>query len=283
MMSFGSEWKGTIAMIKLRNEDIKDNTIKSSKGNQMKWFLNNVWYKADYVGYEGFSEYLVSKLVKFSNLKETEFTDYECEEIEYQDNKFAGCKSKNFMPVGWQLITLERLFMNYYGHSLNSGIYSIESYENRAKFIVDQTIRMTNLKDFGIYFSVLMTIDAFFLNEDRHTHNIAVLLDEKGVYHYCPIFDNGASLLSDTKLDYPLSRDVFSLMRKVKPKTFSDNFDVQLDAVEKLYGKNVHFSFTRKDVEEIVDRNVFYSREIKDRVKNLIFEQMRKYKYLLIK
>lgn len=270
-------------MIKLGNEDLKDNSIKSSKGNQMKWFLNNVWYKVDYTGYEGLSEYIVSKLLKFSKLKETEFTEYECEEIEYQDNKFIGCKSNNFMSVGWQLITLERLFMNYYGQSLNKSIFSIESYENRAKFIVDQTIRITNLADFGIYFSILMTIDAFFLNEDRHTHNIAVLLDEKGNYHYCPIFDNGASLLSDIKLDYPLSRDVFSLIKKVKSKTFSNNFDEQLDVVEKLYGRNLSFSFTKRDVEDIVDNNVLYSKEIKDRVKDIIFEQMRKYQYLFRK
>jgi hypothetical protein len=187
------------------------------------------------------------------------------------------------MPDGWQLITLERLFMNYYGESLNRSIYLIESYENRAKFIVDQTIRMTNLQDFGVYFNQLMTIDAFFLNEDRHTHNIAVLLDEKGNYHYCPIFDNGAGLLSDIKLDYPLSRDVYTLMKKVKSKTFSDSFDEQLDVVEKLYGKTLLFSFTKKDVEDILNSNILYSKEIKDRVKNIIFEQMRKYQYLFSK
>jgi len=270
-------------MIQLNDDNIKDNMMKSSKGNQMKWFLNDVWYKADYMGYEGLSEYIVSKLLKYSNLKVTDFTEYECEEIGFHDSIFKGCKSKNFMPKGWQLITLERLFMNYYGQSLNKSIYSIESYENRAKFIVDQTIRMTQLKDFGIYFSILMTLDAFFLNEDRHTHNTAVLLDEKGNYHYCPIFDNGASLLSDTKLDYPMTSDVYSLMKKVKSKTFSKNFDDQIDAVESLYGSNLMFSFTKKNVEEIVESSEHYSKEIRDRVKAIIFEQMRKYKYLFSK
>lgn len=267
-------------MVKVSNENIKDNTIKSSKGNQMKWVLNNVWYKADYTGYEGLTECIVSKLLKYSNLRETEFTEYECEDIEYQDNNFVGCKSNDFMPAGWQLITLERLFMSYYGHSLNKSIFSIESIESRAKFIVDQTIRITGLKDFGSYFSKLMTIDAFFLNEDRHTHNIAVMLDEEGNYHYCPIFDNGAGLLSDTRLDYPLSRDVYSLMKKAKPKTFSDSFEDQLDVVKKLYGNYLSFSFTKKDVEEIIDNNVLYSKEIKNRVKDILFEQMRKYRYL---
>ena len=63
---------------------------------------------------------------------------------------------------------------------------------------------MTGLKNFGVYLNKLFTIDAFFLNEDRHTHNIAVLMNEKGEFAYCPIFDNGAGLLSDTLMDYPL-------------------------------------------------------------------------------
>lgn len=270
-------------MIELNSNDLKDNMMKSSKGNQMKWFKNDIWYKADYTGYEGLTEFTVSRLLSFSTLKKADFTNYECEEIEFQNSKFVGCKSNNFMPVGYQLITLERLFMNYYGESLNRSIYSIESYENRAKFIVDQTIRMTNLQDFGVYFSQLMTIDAFFLNEDRHTHNIAVLLDEKGDYHYCPIFDNGAGLLSDLRFDYPLLHEVHSLIKKAKPKTFSTNFDEQLEVVEKLYGKNLLFSFSTKDVEDTLFGNDLYSDEIKKRVKDIIFEQMRKYRYLFSK
>lgn len=46
---------------------------------------------------------------------------------------------------------------------------------------------MTGLQEFGIYMNKLLTIDALFLNEDRHTHNIAVLMNGKGDYAYCPI------------------------------------------------------------------------------------------------
>ena len=53
----------------------------------------------------------------------------------------------------------------------------------------------------GVYMNKLLTIDALFLNEDRHTHNIAVLMNGKGDYAYCPIFDNGAGLLADTTMD----------------------------------------------------------------------------------
>lgn len=270
-------------MQKLTDTNKKENLIQSSKGNQMKWYLDNFWYKADYTGYEGFVEYVISHLVSYSDIEHNKIVIYETEKIEYNENIFKGCKSQNFLPQNWQLITLERLFFNYFGESLYKNIYSIENHENRVKFIVEQTIRITNLKDFGVYLSILLTLDAFFLNEDRHTHNIAVLLDEKGKYHYCPIFDNGAGLLSDTTIDYPLSNDIYYLIKKVKSKTFSDNFDVQLDTIEKVYGAHIKFNFTKKDLEGIIERDTIYSSEIKNRVREIIYYQMQKYQYLFLR
>ena len=46
------------------------------------------------------------------------------------------------------------------------------------------------VEDFGKYLNKLFTIDALFLNEDRHTHNIAVLMNSEGKFEYCPIFQS---------------------------------------------------------------------------------------------
>ena len=100
---------------------------------------------------------------------------------------------------------------------------------------------MTGLRGFGLYLNKLLTIDAIFLNEDRHTHNIAVLMNGAGMFKYCPIFDNGDGLLSDTILDYPLGEDTFDLMETVRAKTVSTDFDEQLDVSEHLYGCNLKF------------------------------------------
>ena len=35
-------------------------TDHTSKGDQLKWKIGNIWYKSDYMGYEGLSETLVS-------------------------------------------------------------------------------------------------------------------------------------------------------------------------------------------------------------------------------
>ena len=121
-----------------------------------------------------------------------------------------------------------------------------------------------------------------FLNEDRHTHNLAVLMNDKNEFMYCPIFDNGAGLLSDTELDYPLEEDTYKLIDKVKSKTFIESFEEQTEVSEKLYGMNIYFNFNKKDIEDILESEdaKIYSKEERDRVKTILFEQMRKYPYL---
>jgi hypothetical protein len=269
-------------MVKLLKDDIREYEAKSSKGNQLKWYNNGMWYKADYTGYEGLSEYIVSELLKHSTLDSDEFVKYETEKIQYEYVTYRGCKSHNFLPEGWELITLERLFKTVRQQSLNKAIYSIDEYENRLRFLVEEVEKITSLTNFGEYISKLMTIDAVVLNEDRHTHNIAVLLDNKGHYHKCPIFDNGASLLADTTMDYPLEAPLDKLIDKVQPKTFSNDFDIQLDTVEKLYGQNIKFNFKLKDMEGILAKEYIYPKEIKDRVYEIIMNQYRKYQYLFV-
>ncbi len=47
-------------MVELFEEDLKEDGRKSSKGNQLKWKKDGIWYKSDYTGYEGLAEYLIS-------------------------------------------------------------------------------------------------------------------------------------------------------------------------------------------------------------------------------
>lgn len=42
-------------------------TGHTSKGDQRKWKIENLWYKADYMGYESLAEVLVSKLLDRSD------------------------------------------------------------------------------------------------------------------------------------------------------------------------------------------------------------------------
>lgn len=267
-------------MIELFEQNERKNERQSSKGNQLKWENDGIWYKADYTGYEGLSEYMISHLLKKSSLGEMEYVLYEPEEIKYKTIIYKGAKSNNFLQDGWQIITLERLFKNFFGESLYESLYRIDNHKKRFCFLVDQTERMTGLTQFGIYMNKLFTIDAFFLNEDRHTHNIAVLLNEKNEFAYCPIFDNGAGLLADTTMDYPIQEDVYSLMNQVHAKTICGDFDEQLDISEELYNINLKFSFTKKDVKDLLNQAVIYTEEERIRVEKIIYAQMAKYAYL---
>ena len=269
-------------MVELFEQDIRKNDRQSSKGNQLKWENQGIWYKADYTGYEGLSEHIISHLLQKSALKKEEFVVYDLEEIAYKNKIYRGAKSKNFLQSDWQIVTLERLFENFFGRSLYKAIFEIDGYESRLKFLTEQVERITGLQHFGIYLNKILTIDAFFLNEDRHTHNIAVLMNVEGKFAYCPIFDNGAGLLSDTTIDYPLQEDIYQLMRETRAKTFSDDFDEQLDTSEQLYGTNLKFSFSKKDVRQLLDQISIYSDIEKNRVESIIYAQMEKYKYLFV-
>jgi len=276
-------------MINLFEKDEKTNIVKSSKGNQLKWQKGNYWYKADYTGYEGLSEYIVSTLLEYSNLKENEYVKYQPIQINYEDRIFNGVVSENLLNKDWQIITIERLFNQVYNKSLNNEIWNIIDPQVRLSFIVEEVIKITGLKHFGEYLNKILTIDALFLNEDRHTHNIAVLMNSKGEFDYCPVFDNGAGLLSDTTMDYPLEKDFYVLINKAKAKTFYPEFDIQLELAEKLYGNILKFTFLKKDVEHFLaldnshNDSEIYPIEIRERVRDIIFEQMRKYPYLFKK
>ena len=270
-------------MIELFESDIKEENRKSSKGNQLKWKKDNIWYKADYLGYEGLAEYVISRLLTKSSLKMAEFVLYDLEEIKYKTQTFNGVKCTDFLKNKWQVITLERLFQNFTGSSLTSAIYKIKNEEDRLSYIVEQMQRITGLTEFGKYINKIVTIDALFLNEDRHMHNIAVLAGPKGKYDYCPIFDNGGGLLSDTMLEYPMGTELLGLLKSVRAKTLSHDFDTQIDISEQLYGENIKFHYTQNDVNHLLDTVGNYDDEIKERVKEIIFDRMRKYAYLFEK
>lgn len=271
---------GGMFMVELFEQNIRTNTRQSSKGNQLKWENEGIWYKADYTGYEGLAEYVISHLLKLTNLNEGEYVLYEPEQIKYKRQIYNGVRSRAFIDEDWQIITLERLFKNVYNESLTSVLWHMSDVKERLEFLVNAIKNITGLNNWGEYICRLFTIDAFFLNEDRHMHNIAVLMNGKGEYKYCPVFDNGAGLLSDTTMDYPMEQDIYQMISEVKSKSVSQDFDEQLDVAENLYGQNLQFLFTKKNVSDIVNNADMYPPEERKRVELIIYSQMNKYQYL---
>lgn len=266
-------------MIELFSTDFQQSDRKSSKGNQLKFARDGFWYKADYLGYEGLAETVVSKLLCFSGLSPDEFIDYTPEEILYNGQVFSGCRSRDFTG-GWQIVTLERLLSGVYGRSVNQVVYAIGDHTERLRTLVQLVERATGLTGFGTYMAKILTVDTLFLNEDRHAHNLAVLTKGPGIFRLCPLFDHGAGLLSDTRLDYPLGRDPLEMIAGVKPKTFCESFEEQLEIAEKLYGQPLHFTFGYGEAKSAVDQAENYPPEIRQRVLDIVMEQRRRYAYL---
>lgn len=248
----------------------------TSKGDQPKWQLNGKWYKADHLGYEALAEVLVSQMLKQSNVPD--FVAYEPVLIQYQGKAIPGCASKNFRRKDEMLVPFERLHRAYRGQGMAAALGGINEPQERIRYTADFIEQTTSLTGVGEYLTLLLELDSFFLNEDRHTNNLAVIRNEKMKgFRLCPIFDNGLALLSDLH-DYPLDKDVYECIEGVRAKPFDMNFDIQVEAAEKLYGPQLKFSFARRDIPRILDViNELYSTTVIARVEQIVYEQIRKY------
>ena len=268
--------------VNLDKYDMLRRTGHTSKGDQRKWNVDDVWYKADYMGYEGLAEVIVSHLLNRGHLRYP-VVYYEPAEIEYHGEVLKGCRSRNFLTEDQNLVPIEKLYRRYTGESLAMRLTDFAEAEQKIRFLVDEIIQITGIHDFGEYITEMMEIDAFFLNEDRHTNNIAVIYNEKTEeYSLSPVFDHGLCLLADVCQDYPITRPLAVCMEKVTAKPFDRDFDVQLEAAEMLYGKQVEFAFGMKEIEEELERiRDWYPKEINDRVESILRGQIRKYVYLM--
>lgn len=95
------------------NTDGSTGKNHSSKGNQLKFNVDSKWYKGDFLGYEGASEFFISFLLKSSNV--SRYVNYSLDEIVYNGCLFNGCVSDDFVKQEQKLITAERLYLSYFG------------------------------------------------------------------------------------------------------------------------------------------------------------------------
>ncbi len=269
--------------IDLNNVSLIDTKATSSKGNQLKWLVRNNWYKADHMGYEGLCEVVISKLLKKSNIEN--FVVYSPVRIAFDNREMSGCCSKNFRQKNESLVTLEHLSKQWLANSFAKELTRYPDVKDKIKQTVDFIEKVTKLEHVGEYLTTMLELDAFFLNEDRHTNNIAFILnDDTGEYRFCPYFDFGLSLLADTVEDYPIGEDIYQLINKIHAKPFDRDFDVQLDAAQELYGNHLELFFTNQDIEQAFNEvSEFYSAEITTRVKELLYHQKIKYGYMFTK
>ena len=214
----------------------------SSKGNQEKWYDSTTdnWYKLDQFGYEALAETLISVLLEKSNIETcTPFTfvRYRMEKMNVRGRERTGCASRNFLQAGQSLITVNRLMTNHLGIPLKQKLMRLSSDKKRIAYLAEATTEYTGLTEFSRYLTLLFEVDSLFCNDDRHLNNIAVIKKEKG-YDYCPIFDNGAGLLSNTQIS---RMDVLpkALIAVLYARPFNTTFNRQMNSARSLFGKQI--------------------------------------------
>lgn len=263
-------------------------SVHTSKGNQLKWKQDGYWYKANQFGFEGIVEYIVTYFLKKVSVP-FEYVSYEPAIIVYDDKEYKGSRSRDFYNnnnalKGYELVPIERLHRQYTTLSLAEHMAHFEDVESRVMYTIDFVENITGLEDFRNYLSYLIQLDAFFFNEDRHTNNIAVLFNpDRDEYTYCPYFDFGLSLFSDTTEDYPISMSVENCRKRIKAKPFSIDFDEQLEACEKFGDVELHFPFEkevmRKEATKALE-GIRVDKKIKNRIIETLSYQAYKYQYM---
>jgi len=257
----------------------------SSKGNQEKWYdqVSDLWYKLDQFGYEALAETVISTLLEQSNIQtDTLFTfvRYHMERLRVHGRERTGCSSKNFLHPGQALITINRLLSSYLGKPLREKLVRLPSDKKRIAYLAEATAELTGLELFPQYLTLLFEVDALFCNDDRHLNNIAVI-EQNGKFDYCPIFDNGAGLLSNTQLS-PMDILPPALISALQARPFNTTFTRQMNTARSLYGMQLVMpKLTTSDIREVLGPvlNYYPQRDrgiMTDRVETCILIRQRK-------
>jgi hypothetical protein len=229
----------------------------TSKGNQKKWVFSDIFVKADSMGYESIAEVLCAELLKytglyyadyfFCNIKEAAESDVFC---------FDGCYSYNFTKEDESFISFYRLLDNKYSEEQYNKEYKKLNGKELMKKMIADIEDITGL-DTTNYVSSILLFDGIVLNEDRHLNNLGVIKTSSG-YREAPVFDNGLSLLSDTR-DYGIDEPIAKCMKRIKAKPFSSSFEKQITYAENMLTidysgfleniKNLEVPFKQKEYE----------------------------------
>lgn len=257
----------------------------SSKSNQEKWYDRETdrWYKLDQFGYEALTETVVSLLLERSSIEgDTHFTfvRYQMERLQVHGRERTGCSSKNFLQPGQALITVNRLLTSHLGKPLREKLAQLPSDKQRIAYLAAATAEITELELFPQYLTLLFEVDALFCNDDRHLNNIAVI-EQNGKYDYCPIFDNGAGLLSNVQMS-PMDIAPPALISALRARPFNTTFTRQMNTARNLYGTQLTMpKLLAADIQKILQPVLdYYSTRdrgmIADRIEACILTRQKK-------
>lgn len=203
-------------------------TSSSSKGMIPKYYKDGKWYKLSQFGYESKVEYIISELLKSSNIKG--FVEYE----ECKVNGRNACVSSSFLSEKESFKSFKRLYNIYTGNYLQEDILVYRDVKSRVDYVIDFFFHTFQM-DITEYLRNILWLDYITLNDDRHFGNLGMIFNmESGSVRVAPIFDNGGGLLSNYS-NYDLFDTIEENIEKVVGAPFSGSLRAQAMLFENPY------------------------------------------------
>ena len=240
------------------NEKYRIYSKSVSKGTQVKYRKDEYYYKVNKNGNEGFTEYLVSRLLVNSTLNPLTYTRYEYCKI----NDVLGCRSKSFMSDSEEFVSISRIYQKQTGYNnLSDYLYTFENAQERLNYILQLVSGVGFSKEiYRVYLNILVQLDLLICNTDRHTNNYGLIYNgSTNTFRLPPIFDNGLSLGTDGDMN-PCSctisgsflEQVTTFSYPVVPM-FKLNYSAikgDLARIRDLYGDKKEIEFLKRQLEE---------------------------------
>lgn len=190
-----------------------------SKGCQPKWFENNIWYKADSVGYESFAEVVASRVAHILNIN-MPIVDYSLCYVSLPAETKRGCFCKSFLSGDAIEVTAQHKLESIYGKSIVD------------KLTPEDTI--TAIIGFNMHLrdqlSCLFQFDRLLKNGDRHLSNIAIRMnnDSEDII----LFDNGDSCTADITYEFTQDMSLSECLAHQTSKPFLWSFDKNCELIK---------------------------------------------------
>lgn len=262
-------------MIILTDKEKRESNANGSKGNQLKFKKDDIWYKADGLGCEGLAETVSSNILKCSNC--SNFTIYTEEKIKYNDVIYNACKSDSFTDEKYEsVITSSRIAQQVYNKSIRE-MMRFKRVKTRIELFVDKMSKATGIhaEVIGKQLTEMLELDAFILNNDRHFNNIAYIYNEDtDEFTLTPIYDNGAAFMS-----YKEYYQAPEYIEMIDARPFSKEFDEQKEIAESLFGKQLKIRF--EDFSNIMPLESIYEPQKRINIMDIIKRQARRYQDLV--
>lgn len=220
----------------------------SSKGCQPKWFIDNVWYKEDSVGFESFAEVAASRTAHLLNTN-LFVVDYDLCYLSLPTESKLGCCSKSFLQENEVEITAQRKLESL----LSKPMCECLSAEDKIKCLISYDSKLADK------LSCMFQFDRLIKNGDRHFHNIVFKNNE------LVLFDNGDGFTSDITYDYPEDATFEDCLKVSSAKPFLRSFDETCKIMSKYSSfelKALANSLQLSDLKEYVPE-WFYNRAVR--------------------